>query len=98
MHGIAVALLTEDRERLAVLRHRLENSQAGRIVFTYVGFTANASDPILRQIQDVRADIVVVDIDPRAEGRALEAIELIRDVNKQGVTLVVIEHVLRVIV
>lgn len=83
MHGIAVALLTEDRERLAVLRHRLENSQAGRMVFTYVGFPANASDPILRQIQDVRADIVVVDIDPRAEARALEAIELIRSNTSQ---------------
>ena len=78
MHGIAVALLTEDRERLAVLRHRLETSQAGRIVFTYVGFPANASDPILRQIQDVHADIVLVEIDPRAEARALDAIELIR--------------------
>jgi len=78
MHGIAVALLTEDRERLAVLRHRLETSQSGRIVFTYVGFPANASDPILRQIQDVHADIVLVEIDPRAEARALDAIELIR--------------------
>ncbi len=78
MHGIAVALLTEDRERLAVLRHRLETSQGGRIVFTYVGFPANASDPILRQIQDVHADIVLVEIDPRAEARALDAIELIR--------------------
>jgi pilus assembly protein CpaE len=78
MHGIAVALLTEDRERLAVLRHRLETSQGGRIVFTYVGFPANPSDPILRQIQDVHADIVVVEIDPRAEARALDAIELIR--------------------
>lgn len=83
MHGIAVALLTEDRERLAVLRHRLENSQGGRIVFTYVGFPANTSDPILLQIQDVRADIVLVDIDPRAEARALDAIELIRSNTSQ---------------
>ncbi len=84
MHGIAVALLTEDRERLAVLRHRLETSQGGRIVFTYVGFPANASDPILRQIQDVHADIVLVEIDPRAEARALDAIELIRSNTPQA--------------
>jgi pilus assembly protein CpaE len=78
MHGIAVALLTEDRERLAVLRHRLESSQAGRVVFTYVGFPSNASDPILRQLQDVRADVVLVDIDPRGEAKALAALEVIR--------------------
>ena len=84
MHGIAVALLTEDRERLAVLRHRLETSQGGHIVFTYVGFPANASDPILRQIQDVHADIVLVEIDPRAEARALDAIELIRSNTPQA--------------
>jgi pilus assembly protein CpaE len=78
MHGIAVAILTEDQERLAVLRHRLERAQSARIVFSYVGFPVNASDAILRQIQDVRADVVLVEIDSRSEARALDAIELIR--------------------
>lgn len=78
MHGVAVAVLTEDKERLTVLRHRLESTQIGRIVFSYVGFPVSATDPILRQIQDVRAEIVLVDIDPRGEQHALSAIELIR--------------------
>ncbi len=78
MHGVAVAVLTEDKERLTSLRHRLESTQIGRIVFSYVGFPVSTTDAILRQIQDVRAEIVLVDIDPRAEQRALSAIELIR--------------------
>lgn len=83
MHGVAVALLTEDKERLTVLRHRLENSQSGRIVFSYAGFPTMPSDPILRQMEDVHTEVVLVDLDPRAEQRALNAIQLIRANNGQ---------------
>ncbi len=78
MHGIAVSLLTEDRERLSVLQHRLEGTEMGRNVFSHVGFPTAATDPILRQIQDVRAEVVLVDIDPENVERAIHAIELIR--------------------
>src|SRR5271170_5676454 len=77
MHGIAVTLLTEDKERLTVLQQRLESSQMGRDVFGHVGFPASATDAIVRQIQDVRAEVVLVDIDPQNVHRAIRAIELI---------------------
>jgi pilus assembly protein CpaE len=77
MHGIAVTLLTEDKERLALLQQRLETTQIGRNVFGHVGFPASATDAILRQIQDVRAEVVLVDIDPQNAQRAIQAIELI---------------------
>jgi len=79
MHGIAVTLLTEDKERLAVLQQRLETTQIGRNVFGHVGFPASQTDPILRQIQDVHAEIVLVDIDPQNAQRAIHAIELIHN-------------------
>jgi pilus assembly protein CpaE len=77
MHGIAVTLLTEDKERLTVLQQRLESTQMGRNVFGHVGFPTTATDPILRQIQDVHADVVLVDIDPQNVQHAMLAIELI---------------------
>jgi pilus assembly protein CpaE len=77
MHGIAVTLLTEDKERLTVLQQRLESTQMGRNVFGHVGFPTTSTDPILRQIQDVHADVVLVDIDPQNAQRAMQAIELI---------------------
>ena len=43
MHGIAVTLLTEDKERVSVLQHRLESTNMGRNVFTHVGFPASAT-------------------------------------------------------
>jgi len=79
MHGIAVTLLTEDKERLAVLQQRLETTQIGRNVFGHVGFPSSQTDPILRQIQDVRAEVVLVDIDPQNVQRAIHAIELIHN-------------------
>jgi pilus assembly protein CpaE len=78
MPGIAIALLTEDRERLNMLQSRLETIQAGQVVFSHVGFPSSASDSVVRQIQDVHADVVLVDIDPQAEQRGLNTIELIR--------------------
>src|SRR4051812_868043 len=78
MHGIAVAILTEDRERLAGLQHRVDATQMGRTVFGHVGFPTGAADPVLRQIQDVRAEVVLVDMDSEGPQRAIQTIELIR--------------------
>jgi pilus assembly protein CpaE len=78
MHGIAVALLTEDRERLSELQRRLEATRLARVVFSNVGFPSGATDSILRQIQDLRAEVVVIDIDFENPQRAIKAIELIQ--------------------
>jgi pilus assembly protein CpaE len=78
MHGIAVALLSEDREHLATLEERLEATQLGRAVFSHVGFPANPTDPVLRQLQDSGAEVVIVDIPATDPKRAIRAIELIR--------------------
>jgi Flp pilus assembly CpaE family ATPase len=78
MHGIAVALLTEDREHLSQLQGRLEATRLGRVVFSGVGFPVGPTDPLLRQIQDVRAEVVIIDIPAENPQRAIKAIELIQ--------------------
>ncbi len=78
MHGIAVALLTEDRERLSELQRRVEATSLGRAVFSNVGFPTGPTDPILRQIQDLRAEVVVIDISAQNPQPAIRAIELIQ--------------------
>jgi pilus assembly protein CpaE len=78
MHGIAVALLTEDREHLSALQARVEATRLGRTVFSQVGLPVGPTDAILRQLQDSRAEVVVVDISPRDPQRAVQTIELIR--------------------
>ena len=44
MPGIAVTLLSEDKERLAVLQQRLETSQLGRTVFSHGVMNWTATD------------------------------------------------------
>lgn len=78
MHGIAVALLSEDRERLSALHNRLEATRLGRAVFSHAGFPLGPTDAILRQIQDSRAEVVIVDIPSQDSQRAINTIELIR--------------------
>src|SRR5580693_5895719 len=78
MHGIAVALLTEDRDRLSELQRRVEATRLGRAVFSNVGFPSGSTDSILRQIQDLRAEVVLVDISAENPQPAIRAIELIQ--------------------
>src|ERR1700733_11789825 len=78
MHGIGVALLTEDEDHLSALQSRLEATRLGQAVFSHVGFPASPTDSILRQLQDSRAEVVVVDIPAQDSQRAIRTIELIR--------------------
>lgn len=83
MHGIAVALLTEDSEHLSALQTRLEATRLGRAVFAHLGYPLTATDAILRQIQESHAEVVVVDVPTHDPNRAVRAIELIRATTQQ---------------
>jgi Flp pilus assembly CpaE family ATPase len=77
MHGIAVSILAENPERLATLQQRLEGTQAAHVVFAHSAFPVNATDQIVRRVQEAKSEVVVIDIDPDAARNALRAIELI---------------------
>jgi pilus assembly protein CpaE len=77
MHGVAVAVLAEDKERFETLQRRLEGT-LGRDVFGHVAFPSSPTDSVLRQIQDAHSEIVIVDIEPDRVQRAIKTIELLR--------------------
>ncbi len=79
MPGIAVALLTEDREQSILLNTRLEGTNLARVVFSHVGFPAGPGDSILRHLQDQRAEVVLVEIDATHPQGAIRTIELIHN-------------------
>ena len=61
MHGIAVAVLTEDREQSVILNTRVESTHVARTVLSHVGFPAGPGDAVLRHLQDQHAEVVLVD-------------------------------------
>jgi pilus assembly protein CpaE len=77
MQGIAIAILAEDREQSVILNTRVESTHLARTVLSHTGFPHGPSDAVLRQIEEQRAEIVLVDIDPKQVPRAVRAIELI---------------------
>lgn len=83
MHGISVAILTQDHDHLSVLQSRLEATRLGRAVFSHVGFPVGPTDAILRQLQDSRAEVVIVDVAAQSPQAAIQAIELIRATTQQ---------------
>src|SRR5580700_3935179 len=78
MHGIAVAVLTEDRDHLSDLQNRLEATRLAHVVFANVGFPLGATDSILRQLQAQRAEVVLIEISAQYPQSAIRAIELIQ--------------------
>jgi pilus assembly protein CpaE len=79
LRGIAVAILTEHREQQLRIQNRVEATGVARIVFSHPAFPLTATDSIIRQIQDQRTEVVVVDLHSENLQRALDAIELIQD-------------------
>jgi pilus assembly protein CpaE len=78
MHGIAVAVLTEDREQQVVLENRVAGTNVARVVFSPGGFPLAATDPIIRQIQDQHVEVAIVDLHSGNPQRAIHVIELLR--------------------
>jgi len=77
MQGITVAVLTEDREQAVVLNTRLEGTHLANVALSHTGFPVGPTDPALRRLQDLRVEVVLVDIDPHDPQRAIRAIEII---------------------
>lgn len=78
MAGIAVAVLTEDGERLAAIRDLLERIPATQLVFTHAGFPVGTTDPLVREMQSQRVEVVLIDVNSNDPQSAIRAIELIR--------------------
>jgi pilus assembly protein CpaE len=77
MHGISVSILAENTERLALLQQRIESTQAAHVIFAHSTFPGSAADQLVRRIQEARAEIVLIDVDPQNARSATRAIEII---------------------
>lgn len=49
-----------------------------REVFSHIGVPVSPTDTIIRQLQESRAEVVIVDVPSQSASRAIRGIELIR--------------------
>ena len=77
MSTISVAILAENEAQIPVLRARVESTAIAQAVISHPGLPKGPSDPLLRQIQDLSVEVVLVEIDPGHPERGVAAIELL---------------------
>jgi len=77
MPEISVVIVTGDNEQRAVLQVLVDGTSVARAVHTRASFPVAANDPLIRQIQTAKADVILVDIPADNAILALRAIELI---------------------
>lgn len=79
MSAVAVAILTENDAHLPVLRARVEGTAIARVALSHPGFPSGAADHVLRQIQDLSVEVVLVEIDASNPEHGAAAIELLHN-------------------
>jgi pilus assembly protein CpaE len=78
VHGLSVAILAQDHERVDILQKAIVRTNVARVVFSHLGFPEGTGDRIIREILNRRSDIVIIDLDLKNLQRAIHAIELLR--------------------
>jgi pilus assembly protein CpaE len=89
MSELAVAILAIDDEQRTLLQMLVDGTTIARTVHSFNGFPVATTDVVLRRIQDLRPDVVVVDIPSRDASNALRAIELLHTDYNHGVVFAV---------
>jgi pilus assembly protein CpaE len=77
--AVTVAIFTENDAQLPVLRARVEGTAIARVALSHDGYPAGPTDPLLRQIQDLNVEVVLVEIDASNPERGAATIELLHN-------------------
>ncbi len=77
MRTFRVALIGKNDEHLSVLKSRVEATLAAEVVFRREGLPAVASDALVRQLQQLHPDVVLVDIAPADPDSGITAVEVL---------------------
>jgi pilus assembly protein CpaE len=76
MSELSVVVVAADNEQRTVLQILVDGTGVAKTVHSVVNFPIAASDPIIRRIQSIKPDVILVDI-PKESALALRAIELL---------------------
>jgi pilus assembly protein CpaE len=78
MPELSVVVVAPDSEQRAVLQVLVDGTSIARTVHAASAFPVAASDPVLKRVQSLKAEVVLVDIPADSPGPAIRTIELLR--------------------
>jgi pilus assembly protein CpaE len=77
MPELSVVVITADEDQRALVQVLVDGTAIARMTHA-TSYPQTSSDPIARRIQDLKADVIIVDLAPQATAAALHAIALLR--------------------
>jgi pilus assembly protein CpaE len=77
MSTLSVVILCADNEQRSLLQMLVDGTAIAQTAYSFASFPVTGTDLIVRRIQDVTSDVVLVDVPPDNPGVAVHAIELL---------------------
>src|SRR5690348_16178837 len=84
MRTFRVALIGKNEQHLSLLKSRVEATLAAEVVFRRDALPTVAGDTLMRQLQQMRPEVVLVDIAPGETEAGLSAIEVLAKEPKEA--------------
>ncbi|MFI5103713.1 MAG: AAA family ATPase [Terriglobales bacterium] len=79
MPELSVVVLTTDEEYRALLQVQVDGTAIARMTHSFGGFPQSDVDPIVRRIQELKSDVILVDLPAKESAAALRSIEIFRN-------------------
>lgn len=80
MPDLSVVVITPDEDQKALLQVLVDSTSVARMTHAFAAYPQSDSDPILRRIQELKADVILVDLAPTMTTPATRSIEFLRTV------------------
>jgi pilus assembly protein CpaE len=78
MPELSVVVLTTDEDHKALLQVLVDGSSIARMTHSFGVLPQTEGDPVVRRIQDLKPDVMVIDLLANEVGAALRSIEILR--------------------
>jgi pilus assembly protein CpaE len=84
MPELSVVVLTTDEDQKALLQVQVDGTAIARMTHAFSDFPQSDGDPIVRRIQELKSDVVLVDLVAKEVSLALHSIEILRSACPQS--------------
>jgi pilus assembly protein CpaE len=78
MPELSVAVFTTDEDQKALYQVLVDGTAIARMSHSFAAFPQSESDPLVRRLQELKPEIMLVDLVPKEASAALRAIEVLR--------------------